>query len=285
MNTLKEKHKAGEFTITVELDPPKSASAKITKEQASTLKGLVDGINIADCPMAKMRMSPIALAHIIQEDCGIETIFHLTCRDRNYIGLQAELLGAAGLGVHNILTLTGDNPQSGDTPQAKAVFETDTCGLIRLAHTLNTGTDINKNALGAATHFYIGAAANPGTSDQSLEMAKLANKVSSGAEFIQTQPIYDLEVAKRFIDNASQFNIPILLGLMPLRGIKMATYLESNVPGISIPRRIMDRLRKGGLEAGIEIAREQYTEIRKLSAGVHIMPMNHIDVINKIVKA
>ena len=180
-------------------------------------------------------MSPIALAHIIQEDCGIETIFHLTCRDRNYIGLQAELLGAAGLGVHNILTLTGDNPQNGDTPQAKAVFDTDTCGLIRLAHTLNTGTDINENALGAATHFYIGAAANPGISDQSLEMAKLANKVSSGAEFIQTQPIYDLEVAKRFIDNASRFNIPILLGLMPLRGIKMATYLENNVPGISIP--------------------------------------------------
>lgn len=284
MKTLKEKHSSGTFTITVELDPPKSASAQITEEQASTLKGLIDGINIADCPMARMRMSPIALAHIIQEDSGIETIFHLTCRDRNYIGLQAELLGAAGLGVHNILTLTGDNPQNGDTPQAKAVFETDTCGLIRLAHTLNEGTDINGNELGEATDFYIGAAANPGAPDQDLEMAKLENKVNSGAGFIQTQPVYDMEVAQRFIERASQFHIPILLGLMPLRGIKMATYLSNNVPGISIPDEVISKLEKDGLDAGIEIAREQYKEIRKFAAGVHIMPMNHIEVVKKIIE-
>ena len=222
MKTLRKKHQDGQFTITVELDPPKSASAKTTEEQASQLKGLIDGINIADCPMANMRMSPIALAHIIQEDCGIETIFHLTCRDRNYIGLQAELLGAAGLGVQNILTLTGDSPQRGDTPQAKAVFETDTCGLIRLARTLNNGTDMNDQPLGCKTDFYIGAAANPGSEDQDLEMAKLENKVTSGAGFIQTQPVYDLDKAKRFIEAAAHLNVPVLIGLMPLRGIKMA---------------------------------------------------------------
>lgn len=281
--TLKEKHKAGQFTVTVELDPPKSASAQVTKDQASVLKGLVDGINIADCPMANMRMSPIALAHIIQEDCGIETIFHLTCRDRNYIGLQAELLGAAGLGVHNILTLTGDEPARGDMPQAKPVYELDTCGLIQLAHTLNTGVDVNNNALGECTDFYIGAAANPGSKNQKLELEKLENKVQSGAGFIQTQPVYDIEIAKRFLDASSQFDIPILFGLMPLRGIKMATYLTEHVPGITIPKAIMERLEKGGLEAGLEIANEQYEELRTFAAGVHIMPMNHIDVVQKIV--
>ena len=249
------------------------------------MKGVIDGINIADCPMANMRMSPIALAHIIQEDCGIETIFHLTCRDRNYIGLQAELLGAAGLGVHNILTLTGDDPKRGDTPKAKAVYETDTCGLIRLAHTLNQGTDINNNPLGMGTDFYIGAAANPGSEDQQLELAKLENKVRSGADFIQTQPIYDIEIAKRFLDRSHHLNIPILFGLMPLRGIKMATYLTEHVPGIIIPTPIMERLEKGGLAAGLEIAQEQYEQLRSFTAGVHIMPMNHIDVVRKIVGA
>jgi len=282
MTTLSDKQKAGIFTITVELDPPKSASAQKTKEEASELKGIVDGINIADCPMANMRMSPIALAHIIQIDSGIETIFHLTCRDRNSIGLQAELLGAYGLGVHNILTLTGDNPTGGDTPQAMPVYEEDTCGLIRMAKSLNAGIDLNGNTLEEGTDFYIGAAANPAAPDQKLEMEKLAHKVASGAGFIQTQPVYDLDVAKRFVEAAQQFNVPILLGLLPLRGIKMARYMNSFVPGISISPTIMDRVEKGGVAAGLEIAREQYQVIRTFAAGVHIMPVGHIDAIAKI---
>ncbi len=280
---LRDKHRNGKFTITVELDPPKSASAQGTKEQASVLKGIVDGINISDCPMANARMSPIALAHIIQEDCGIETIFHLTCRDRNYIGLQAELLGAAGLGVRNILTLTGDHPSRGDTPQATAVYDADTCSLIRLADGLNHKKDINGKELEESSDFYIGAAANPGNEDQNLEMEKLKNKIDSGAGFIQTQPVYDMELAKQFIERTAHFRIPILFGLLPLRGFKMASYLHNFVPGITIPDDIMERMEKGGASAGIEIAREQYEEIRKIAAGVHIMPLNHIDMVQKIV--
>lgn len=139
--TLREKHQKGQFTITVELDPPKSSSAQKVFEQAARLKGKVDAINIADSPMSKMRMSPISLSYLLQHNEGIETIFHLTCRDRNIIGLQSELLGAAALGVNNILTLTGDKPDHGDHPFAQSVFEVDCMGLLNIAKTLNSGKD------------------------------------------------------------------------------------------------------------------------------------------------
>ena len=155
MSTLKEKNQNHIFTITTELDPPKSASSAITEEQAQKVAPYVDAVNIADCPMAKMRMSPIALSCIIQQKYQVESIFHLTCRDRNVIGLQAELLGAAALGVHNILTLTGDPPKIGDHPNAKGVFEIDSTGLIQIASCLNSGHDIEGHDLGAATDFFI----------------------------------------------------------------------------------------------------------------------------------
>ena len=147
--TLREKHQQGQFTITVELDPPKSSSAEKTFEQAARLKGKVDAINIADSPMSKMRMSPISLSYLLQHNKEIETIFHLTCRDRNIIGLQSELLGAAALGVHNILTLTGDKPDNGDHPFAQSVFEVDCMGLLNIAKTLNAGKDLAGNDLDA----------------------------------------------------------------------------------------------------------------------------------------
>ena len=149
MMTLREKHQQGKFTITVELDPPKSSSAEKVFEQAARLKGKVDAINIADSPMSKMRMSPISLSYLLQHNKEIETIFHLTCRDRNIIGLQSELLGAAALGVNNILTLTGDKPDNGDHPFAQSVFEVDCMGLLNIAKTLNAGKDLAGNDLEA----------------------------------------------------------------------------------------------------------------------------------------
>ena len=164
--TLREKHQKGQFTITVELDPPKSSSAQKVFEQAARLKGKVDAINIADSPMSKMRMSPISLSYLLQHNEGIETIFHLTCRDRNIIGLQSELLGAAALGVNNILTLTGDKPDHGDHPFAQSVFEVDCMGLLNIAKTLNSGKDLAGNDLDEPTNFYIGATGNPGAWNQ-----------------------------------------------------------------------------------------------------------------------
>lgn len=279
MEQLRDKHKAGTFTITVELDPPKSASAQKIFEEASQLRGKVDAINIADCPMAKMRMSPIALAHLIKLQESIDTIFHLTCRDRNSMGLQSELLGAAALGVDNILTLTGDHPSSGDHPNAKPVFEVDSLGLLKIASTLNQGFDISGNALDVGTDFYIGTTGNPGADDLALEKEKITKKVEHGANFIQTQPIYDLEKAKRFIEMVEPLNIPIMLGLIPLKSYKMAEYLHTKVPGISITPDILERMKQGGGEAGLEIAVETLLEIKKMAHGVHIMPLNNIQTV------
>lgn len=277
--TLREKHANHQFTITVELDPPKSASAQKTFDEAKRLEGKVDAINIADCPMAKMRMSPIALSHLLQHQAHTETIFHLTCRDRNILGLQSELLGASALGVHNILTLTGDKPSSGDHPNAKPVFELDSMGLLKLAATLNSGKDWAGNDLDEATNFYIGTTGNPGADDLKLEKEKIQAKIAAGAQFIQTQPIYDLEKAKRFIDVIEPLGLPVMLGLIPLKSFKMATYLDNKVPGINISQTILNRMEKGGKEAGLEIAVETLEEIKKIAHGVHIMPLNDIDTV------
>ena len=279
VTSLREKHQAGQFTITVELDPPKSASVNKTFKEAAQLLDKVDAINIADCPMAKLRMSPIALAHLIKFRAQIDTIFHLSCRDRNILGLQAELLGAAALGVNNILTLTGDEPSRGDHPDAKPVFEVDSIGLLKIANTLNNGFDLAGNPLDESTNFYIGTTGNPGADDLDAEKAKIIRKIEAGASFIQTQPIYDLEKAKRFVDMVEPLGLPVMLGLIPLKSFKMATYLHTKVPGISLTDDILNRMEKGGKEAGLEIALETLLAIKQIAHGVHIMPLNDIQTV------
>lgn len=279
VTSLREKHQAGQFTITVELDPPKSASVNKTFKEAAQLLDKVDAINIADCPMAKLRMSPIALAHLIKFRAQIDIIFHLTCRDRNILGLQAELLGAAALGVNNILTLTGDEPSRGDHPDAKPVFEVDSIGLLKIANTLNNGFDLAGNPLDESTNFYIGTTGNPGADDLDAEKAKIIRKIEAGANFIQTQPIYDLEKAKRFVDMVEPLGLPVMLGLIPLKSFKMATYLHTKVPGIFLTDDILNRMEKGGKEAGLEIALETLLAIKQIAHGVHIMPLNDIQTV------
>lgn len=279
VTSLREKHQVGQFTITVELDPPKSASVNKTFKEAAQLLDKVDAINIADCPMAKLRMSPIALAHLIKFRAQIDTIFHLTCRDRNILGLQAELLGAAALGVNNILTLTGDEPSRGDHPDAKPVFEVDSIGLLKIANTLNNGFDLAGNPLDESTNFYIGTTGNPGADDLDAEKAKIIRKIEAGANFIQTQPIYDLEKAKRFVDMVEPLGLPVMLGLIPLKSFKMATYLHTKVPGIFLTDDILNRMEKGGKEAGLEIALETLLAIKQIAHGVHIMPLNDIQTV------
>lgn len=282
MPNLQQKLMASQFSITVELDPPRSADPTKTIGEARQLLQRIDAVNIADCPMANLRMSPIALAHIIQADVGLETIFHLTCRDRNIIGLQAELLGAAGLGVHNILTLTGDLPTRGDHPSAIGVFETDSTGLVKLADNLNKGKDAMGQDLQGNTSFFIGTAVNPGAADWSSELAKLTAKVEAGARFVQTQPIYDVEEAYQFMERVQHLPIHVLIGILPLKGIKMAQYLHEKVPGITIPPTIMERMAIGGKQAGIEIAQEQIARLRNFANGIHIMPLNDIETVVKL---
>ncbi len=284
MNTLRDKHEKGQFTITVELDPPKSASPIKTQKDAIHLIGYADAVNIADCPMAKLRMSPIALSHIIRQDYDLETIFHLTCRDRNLIGLQAELLGASALGVHNILTLTGDPPEIGDNPDAKPVFETDSMGLIRIAKRLNEGYDMAGNKLDAPTRFYIGTTGNPGAPDLDKELRRLEEKKAAGADFVQTQPVFDEKRIEEYLKGAIEIGLPILFGVIPLKSCKMALYLHEKVPGISVTQEIRDRMEQEGRAAGIEIAADIVRQLKETgAAGAHLMPINDIPAVEEIV--
>lgn len=270
------------FCVTLELDPPRGPSAESLIQKIHSLEPWVDAINIADCPMASLRMSPIAVSRLIQEQTSLSAIFHLTCRDRNLLGLQAELLGAAALGITYLLTLTGDHPERGDHPNASAVFDTDGIGLIRIASNLNRGLDYHGNQLNEKTNFVIGTTANPSAEDLSLEIDKLEQKVEAGAHFVQTQPIFEAEKARIFLERTRHLPIQIIFGILPLRSSKMADYLHEKVPGIFVPESIRRHIHQKGRSGGIEIAKELVKELRDFSAGVHLMPLNHLDIIPEV---
>ncbi len=285
MLRLRDKLRTGEFVVTVELEPPKGADPNPTLEKAMKLKGTVDAVNIADSPMATMRMSPIALSHILQKDIQLEAIFHLTCRDRNLLGLQSELLGASALGVSNILTLTGDSPKQGDHPDASGIFDVNSVGLASIAKTLNEGKDMAGKDLNKGTDFFIGAVANPGADDLDSEIQKVKEKIAAGVQFFQTQPVFDIETVLDFERRlqAEQIEAKILYGILPLKSYKMATYLNEKVPGIRISPAVMERVEQGGKEAGVQIAKDLYHALKELQiAGVHIFPIGDLQMVHTI---
>lgn len=263
------------FIFTVEISPPKGIELEKTKEGVKLLKEAgADTVNIADSPMARVRISPIALAHILKEELGMESILHFTCRDRNLISLQSELLGAAALGVKNVLALTGDPPSIGDHPQAKPVFDVNSEGLVLILSRLNNGTDYMGNPIGKATNFTIGVALNLNADDLGNEIEKLKHKIENGAHFIETQPIYDAETLERFLEKVDFALPPILGGILPLRSSRHAEFLHNEVPGITIPDKIRERMRssKEPAKEGVEIACEIVEKIKHMVSGIYIMP-------------
>jgi 5,10-methylenetetrahydrofolate reductase len=282
--SLQEKLQEKKFVVTVEADPPKGADPWGTYEKIRPLAKLIDAVNIADCPMARMKMSPIALAHLVQDTMGLETIFHLTCRDRNLIGLQSELLGAYAMGVRNILAVTGDNPNKGDHPDAKGVFEINSAGLIDMAHKLNSGQDYMGNKLDSGTDFFVGGVLNPTAVNIDAELRRVDEKIASGVQFFQTQPIFDLQQLETFLEKAKNVKVPIIYGLMPLKSLKLANYLNKNVNGIHVPENIIKSLEEGGRDAGIEVARQLYQEMKTMVSGVHIYPMGDAEMTKDILK-
>ena len=276
----------GQFVVTVEIDPPRGPDAVKTLEKVRSFADRVDAVNVADCPMANVRMSPITLAHLIQRDAGVEAIFHLTCRDRNSIGLQAELLGAAGLGVRNILALRGDEPARGDHPGATGVFELDSSRLIKLASTLNAGSTIGGSGLDCGTDFTIGCVVNPNAEDLEAEVDRLEAKIAAGSHFAQTQPVFDLRILEHWLRKiASRVRIPILYGVMPLRNYEFAVHLNDDVPGITVPEWAVERLRVCGPQAGMDMVREFIDSASAASeiSGIHIFPMNNAVRVSKVV--
>ncbi|TDX52378.1 methylenetetrahydrofolate reductase [Orenia marismortui] len=280
---LKDKLKKKEFVITGELTPPKGTDCSKMFRVADELKGKVDAVNICDSPMATMKLNSIIASHLIQEETGLETIPHITCRDKNIIALQGELLGASRLGIKNILAITGDDPTAGDHPQAKAVFDSNSISLIKAVQKLNTGFDINDNNLKGNTDLIVATAANLGAEDLDKEIERLKVKIDAGADFIQTQPCYDLDLLDRFLDKTKDFNIPILIGILPLTSYSMARYLANKVPGIEIAPSILERMKDKDENEGIKIAREFLKDAYSKIDGIHIMSASRSDILLEVI--
>ncbi len=289
MTRLQEKLAAGEFVVSVELDPPKGLNpAKILEGAALMQKAGVDCINIADSPMARVRMSCIALARLIQDHLGMETIIHFTTRDRNLMALQSELLGAHALGIRNILALTGDPLRVGDYPNTTGVWNVDSVGLIGVIRGLNEGHDAAGSSIGAKSSFHIGAALNLNmTAEQTKqEVEKYHRKIEAGAQYIMTQPIYELAPLLRFLDLVGTPPIPLLLGCIPLHSSRHAEYLHNEVPGIFVPDNARQRMKQAGEhghEEGLRLAQELLSDARHLVQGVYLMPSyGRYDVVSQL---
>ena len=264
MNLL-EKFKNRNFIVSVEIVPPGSADVSKVIKKASYYKGFVDSIDITDCPMANVRLSSFCLGKIIQDETGVESIFNFTCRDRNIIGTESDLIGAFALGVKNILCLWGDPPHLGNRPQAKAVYEVDTLELISLAKKIG---------------FTVGVATNVSLDGKNLE--NLEKKVSAGADFAITQPVYTLAKVKEAKEIEEKFDIPILLGILPVTDAKKAKNISEKVPGIDIPEEFISDLEKNGRKVGIEKSKEIFLAAKENLAGVQFM-MREPEILGEII--
>lgn len=290
-SALGAKLAAKKFIVTAELTPPKGCEAESVIQRARQLKDAgIDAINIPDGPRASARLSPLAMAMLIEQNVGIETILHYCCRDRNILGIQSDLLGAYALGLRNILAITGDPPKVGNYPQATAVFDIDSIGLVNVIHRLNHGRDLGNNPIGKPTGFVCGVGANPGAIDLDLEVSRFEWKVDAGAEYAITQPVFDTDLLERFLDRISHVRIPIFAGIWPLVSLKNAEFMNNEVPGASVPENLMNRLRKAGSveaqrEEGILIAREALERVRPMVDGVQVsVPLGRVESVLKVIE-
>lgn len=265
-----------DFYVSVELDPPKGAIAKKLLQAAQLLYDAgADAINVGDSPMARVRMSSLATCQLIGQKVGIETIIHFTTRDRNLMGIQADLLGCQALGIENILALTGDPPSLGNYAHATAVYDVDSIGLIGIINQLNQGQDISKNSVGTPTNLSIGCALNCTAEDRKTEIDRITRKLDAGAHFIMTQPIYELRDLTDFLDEFGDPRVPILVGIMPLHSSKHAEYLHNEVPGITIPepiRKAMEKAGDEGAQVGLQLAEELLDQLGTICQGTYLVP-------------
>ena len=266
---------AGEFVTMVEIVPPKGTDIRKEVEGARFLKSVgVDGINIPDSPRASARMSNQALSLLIQKEVGIEAILHYTCRDRNVLCIQSDLLGAAATGIRNLICITGDPPKMGNYPDATAVFDVDAIGLVNIVHNLNRGLDIGGNPIGHGTAFVIGVGANPGVPNIDEEIRRFEYKVEAGAEYAVTQPVFDLALMENFLNRIEHCRIPVIAGLWPLVSVRNAEFMRNELR-VSVPDSILERMgRAANPEAaraeGVAIAREMLVALRDMVQGAQI---------------
>ena len=278
------------FVVTAEVGPPKGTNVAHLKELVGKLREAVDAINVTDNQSAVMKLSSLAACRLVLE-AGGEPILQLTCRDRNRLALQSDLLAAWVLGIRNVLCLTGDHVRIGDHPAAKPVFDVDSVQLLQLVGRLNAGQDLAGNSLDGAPNFFAGAAVTPGADPLEPQLLKFRKKIAAGAKFFQTQAVFDLDELKRFLDRAQPDGVTILAGIVLLVSPRMAQFLNENIPGVFVPDRLIDRLasvpKEKRLNEGIRIAAELVRAIReqRLCQGVHIMAIGREERVLEILDA
>jgi homocysteine S-methyltransferase len=268
----------GEFVTSVEVLPPKGCDATKTLDSIRLLVDAgVDAVNIPDGPRAQTRMSAQATAVLVEREVGIEAVLHYCCRDRNLLGMMSDLLGAAALGLHNLLIITGDPPKMGPYPDATAVFDIDSIGLTNMVNKLNHGLDLGNNPIGCPTSFSIGVGVNPGAINLDEEIRRFEWKVEAGAEYAITQPVYDTKQLRDFLKKIEHVRIPIVAGIFPLVSLRNAEFMHNEVPGVNVTPEILERMRiasekskEDAREEGIKIARESLAEVRDLIQGVQV---------------
>lgn len=274
-SNLGRKLASGEFVALVEIVPPKGIDFHKEVEGAKFLKAAgIDAINIPDSPRASARMSNLALCTLVQQQAGIETVLHFTCRDRNVLSMQSELLGCYTMGMHNLICITGDPPKMGNYPDATAVFDVDAIGLVNIVHNLNFGLDIGGNPIGTGTKFVIGVGANPGIGNIDEEVRRFEYKVEAGADYAVTQPVFDVKLLEQFLRRIEHHRIPVLAGIWPLTSVRNAEFMKNELR-VSVPDSILDRMaRAPNAEAaraeGIQIAREMLRQVRGLVQGAQV---------------
>jgi len=275
MSALSKALKSSDFVVTSELTPPKGLNLAPLLEKAALLKPYVSAINLTESHAARMAMDPVAVGHLML-DQGVEPIVQMTSRDKNRLAIQASILGACALGISNLVFMGGDPPKNGDHPDAKPVFDLFASQLLEAVRALNSGTDLNGNALNRSTEIFAGAVVNPGASDPDAEIENLHRKIDGGAEFFQTQAVYEVSAFSAFLDK-TRSSKPILAGIIPIKSVKMAQYMNERIPGVDIPDHLIEKIATVGddkeaiTNISIEIAAATIQELRSVTKGVHVM--------------
>lgn len=266
---------SGKYVVTAEVGPQKGTDTSELMEVAELLKGKVDAANVTDQQSSVMRLGSLTVAHLMLEK-GLEPVFQMTCRDRNRIALQSDLLSASVLGIKNVLAITGDLPQLGDHPQAKAVYDLDSVQLLQVINKLNSGFDMNGNPLKGKTDLYPGAVVNPGANTETslnFQLLKMEKKINAGARFFQTQAVYEVDKFYSFMKKVDNFRVPVLAGIIPLKSVGMARFMNKNVAGVFVPEALIKKMAdaKDKTQMGIQIAADLIKELKGVCQGVHIM--------------
>ena len=286
---LKQAFESGKFVVTAEAGPLKGTDITELEEVAKALKGKVNAVNVTDQQSSVMRLGSLAVSHLLK-DWGVEPIYQVTCRDRNRIALQSDLLSAAVLGIENVMSLTGDLPSAGDHPQAKPVYDLDSVSLLSVISGLNAGKDMMGNELKGKTDFFAGAVVNPGADTEAsyeLQILKMEKKIAAGARFFQTQAVYDPVSFAKFMKRVEQFKVPVLAGVIPLKSAGMAKFMNKNVAGVCVPQTMIDRISKAEdkTKTGIEMCAELIQSLKPLCQGVHIMAIGWEKKVPQIIEA